>query len=172
MDSFNFPRGLIRYDSEKNLASAAPQPPRLHWKRLKVVGYGLALVVMVSGLGYSIATRSSYDRAISQVRQPLYVVLSNGDIRNRYQVRITNKASHDQTYAISARGLPAGALDLGHFSTLTIKPGHSGLVLASVRLPPVQATRIQHFDLLITPLGQPAEIRAEAVRFDSPGDPT
>jgi cytochrome c oxidase accessory protein FixG len=169
MDSFEFPRGLIRYDSEKNLAAATPTKPKVQWKRLKTIGYGVALLLMIGYLGYSIATRGSFDRAVNQIRQPLYVVLSNGDIRNRYQIRITNKAAADQTYVFSARGIPAGALDLGNFREITVKPGHSGLVQASVRLPPAVAAQTQHFELVITPQGKPAEARSEKVRFDAPG---
>lgn len=169
MDSFDFPRGLIRYDSEKNLAAATPAPPRLQWKRLKTIGYGAALVLMSAYLAYSIGTRGSFDRAVNQIRQPLYVVLSNGDIRNRYQIRITNKAAREQIFAISAHGIPAAALDLGNFPEIAVKPGHSGLVQASVRLPPATAARTQHFELVVTPLGKPAEARTESVRFDTPG---
>jgi cytochrome c oxidase accessory protein FixG len=168
MDSFNFPRGLIRYDSEQNLAQAQPSKPRLNWKSLKTIGYGVALVLMSGYLVYSIATRSSFDRAVTQIRQPLYVVLSDGDIRNRYQIRITNKAAEDVVYRISARGIPVEALDLGNFDEVRVKPGHSALVQASVRLPPELAARVQKFDLLITPVGKPAESRAESVRFDTP----
>ena len=169
MDSFGYPRGLIRYDSEKNLESAAPVAPKLHWKRLKIIGYGVALVLMSAYLVYSINTRGSFDRAINQVRQPLYVVLSNGDIRNRYQIRITNKAGQDQTYLITARGVPDGALDLGNFREITVKPGHSGLVQASVRLRPEVAAQTQRFEIVITPKDKAAEARSEAVRFDTPG---
>jgi polyferredoxin len=129
----------------------------------------VALMMMIGYLGYSVATRSSFDRAVNQILQPLYVVLSNGDIRNRYQIRVTNKAAEDQTYVFSARGIPADALDLGNFREITIKPGHSGLVQASVRLPPALAATTQRFELVITPLGKPAEARTETVRFDHPG---
>lgn len=169
MDSFGFPRGLVRYDSEQNLALASPAPPRLHWKRLKIVGYGIAMVLMSAYLVYSIATRSSFDRAVTQIRQPLYVVLSNGDIRNRYQIRITNKAASDRVYHISARGIPAGALDLGNFEKITVRPGHSGLVQASVRLSPEVAATTRQFELIIVPADKPADGRNEIVRFDRPG---
>ncbi len=168
MDSFGFPRGLIRYDSEKNLAASVPSAPKADWKRLKTIGYGVALILMSAFLVYSVSTRGSYDRAVNQIRQPLYVVLSNGDIRNRYQIRITNKAAQDQAYVISATGIPAGALDLGNFREITIKPGHSGLVQASVRLEPEVAEKTRHFELIITPQGKPGEARSETVRFDSP----
>jgi polyferredoxin len=169
MDSFGFPRGLIRYDSEKNLASTQAAKPGLHWKRFKIIGYGVALILMSGYLAYSVAARGSFDRAVTQIRQPLYVVLSNGDIRNRYQIRITNKAGQDQLYRISASGIPPHALDLGNFSEITIKPGHSGLVQASVRLTPEQAETLSGFEMIITPQGRPEEARSEHVRFDHPG---
>jgi polyferredoxin len=127
------------------------------------------MILMSAYLAYSIGTRGSFDRAVNQIRQPLYVVLSNGDIRNRYQIRITNKSAQTQIYRIDARGIPAQALDLGNFREIAVKPGHSGMVQASVRLPPAAARRTQGFELTVTPLGKPAEARSEAVRFDSPG---
>ena len=81
----------LRFGEESGFADAG-RAQSLHWKRLRIIGYGVALVLMTAYLVYSMATRGSFDRAINQVRQPLYVVLSNGDIRNRYQIRITNKA--------------------------------------------------------------------------------
>ena len=168
MDSFGFPRGLIRYDSESNLAAATPAPPRLHWLGLKTLGYGVALLLMSGFLAYSISSQDSFDRAVSQIRQPLYVVLSNNDIRNRYQVRITNKAAQEQTYSISVPDFSADALDLGGFSEISIKPGRSGLVQVSVHLPPALAAKTERFDLVITPQGKPAEARSESVHFDSP----
>ncbi|MGA7179605.1 MAG: cytochrome c oxidase accessory protein CcoG [Thiobacillaceae bacterium] len=167
MDSMSFPRGLIRYDSESNLAKAQPERPHLHWKRLKIIGYGIALLGMTSYLVYSVVTRSDYDRSISQVRQPLFVTLSNGDIRNRYQIRITNTAEQEETYSVSTQDIPASALDMGNFSEVRIKPGHTVTVMASVRLSPENAARIRKFHFLITPRSRPDEARSEQVRFDS-----
>jgi polyferredoxin len=168
MDSFGFPQGLIRYDSEQNLASEKPTAPKLQWKSLKTIGYGAALLLMSTYLVYSISSRGSFDRVVNQIRQPLYVVLSNGDIRNRYQIHITNKSAQNQTYQVSSTGIPAEALDLGSLHEITIRPGHSGLLQASVRLPPELASKTHHFELLVTPQGKPADARSETVRFDSP----
>src|SRR5690606_31953485 len=73
MDSVGFPRGLIRYDSEHNLSSDAPHKPRLEWKRLKVWGYALALLVATGFLFYNIGNRSDTEVNVLQNRQPLYV---------------------------------------------------------------------------------------------------
>lgn len=167
MDSMNFPRGLIRYDSETNLAQPQAQKPRLHWKRLKIIGYGLALAGMTSYLVFSIATRSDFDGSVSQVRQPLFVTLSNGDIRDRYQLRITNTGTHAQTYVVSVRDLPPAALDLGNFAEVSVKPGHSTTVMASVTLSPDRAAKTHAFHFLITPQTKQDQARTEPARFDS-----
>ncbi len=167
MDSIGFPRGLIRYDSETNLKSPQPGRPRLHWKRLKVVGYGLALVVMSGILVYNVGTRSDFEQAVTQVRQPLYVVLSDGQIRNRYQIRLANKGQQDETYLLGVRGIPAEAVDFGHFREVTVKSGHSLLVQASVHLPPEVAARTDHFEFTITPKSRPGETHVSPARFYS-----
>ena len=167
MDSMNFPRGLIRYDSETNLARPQAQKPRLHWKRLKIIGYGVALLGMTAYLGFSIATRSDFGRSVSQVRQPLFVTLSNGDIRDRYQIRITNTGTRPETYLISARDLPPTALDLGNFARVSVKPGHSTTVMASVTLSPERAATTHAFHFLVIPQAKPDRAQAELARFDS-----
>jgi cytochrome c oxidase accessory protein FixG len=168
MVSFGFPQGLIRYDAEANLAQAVPTQPRLHWKRLNVIGYGVATLLMSAWLIYSISHRTSFDFDVMQVRQPLYVVLSNGDIRNRYQVRITNKSGADMHYRIAASGLPHGALDLGHFSEIAIPTGHSAQLMASVHLSPESAEHIARFQLIVAPIELPHAQRSTTVRLDRP----
>jgi cytochrome c oxidase accessory protein FixG len=165
MDSMGFARGLIRYDSEKNLAKSVPEKPRLHWKRLKVIGYGLAIVLMAAYLVYSIASRSSFEGAVTQIRQPLFVVLSNGDIRNRYQIRVTNKLGVAETFAVDIKGLPESALDMGDFREVTIKPGHSAMLQASIILDPENAAKTHEVEFVITPRAHPNEARIEHTGF-------
>ncbi len=165
MDSMGYPRGLIRYDSEANLSREIPEKPHLHWKRLKIVGYGVSIVLMTGYLAYSVGARSSFEDAVTQVRQPLFVVLSNGDIRNRYQIRLTNKQSLQESFFIKTEGLPASALDLGGFSEVAVKPGHSVMVQASIILPPDQAARTSEVKFVITPKSRPQETRTEKAGF-------
>ncbi len=169
MNSMGFPRGLIRYDSETNLEKPVPDKPRFHWKRLKVLGYGMASVLMMSYLGYSISARSHFEGSVTQIRQPLFVVLSSGDIRNRYQIRITNKFDKPETFRIGMVGLARRALDLGDFGEVNVKPGRSAIVLASVVLPPEQAARTHEVSFVITPLSRPAEVRTEKSGFHYSG---
>jgi cytochrome c oxidase accessory protein FixG len=149
MDKMGYPRGLVRYDSETNLAKEVPAKPYLDWKRLKVIGYGVSIILMAAYMVYTIGHRHTFEHSIQQVRSPLYVVLSDGNIRNRYQIRLTNISGAQETYTIEARGIPAGALDLGNFSQVTIRNGRSVIVQASVQLDPTSAQRTHDFEFVI-----------------------
>lgn len=149
MDKMGYPRGLVRYDSETNLSRPEPAPVRLHWKSLKVLGYGVSLVLMCGYLVYDMSHRKSFEHSIQQIRQPLFVTLSDGSIRNRYQIRLTNLSGGEETYSISARGLPPGALDLGSFQQVHVRNGKSVIVQASVQLDPVRAASLHDFEFVI-----------------------
>jgi cytochrome c oxidase accessory protein FixG len=131
--------GLVRYDAEINLQRAQPLPPRVDWRRLKVIGYGAALILMTAYLFYSIAHRQTFEHSTQQIRQPLFVVLSDGRIRNLYQIRLTNLSGHAQRYQITVRGVPPASLDLGNFSVVEVRNGKSVIVQASVTLSPEMA---------------------------------
>jgi cytochrome c oxidase accessory protein FixG len=149
MDKMAYPRGLVRYDSETNLSKPVPDKPFLDWKRIKVIGYGVSIILMSAYLVYDIKHRHSFEHSIQQVRSPLYVVLSDGNIRNRYQIRLTNISGAQETYRIEARGLPTGALDLGNFQSVTVRNGKSVIIQASVQLDPTSAARIGEFEFII-----------------------
>lgn len=165
MRSIGFPTGLIRYDSELNLKQAQPVKPTLHWKRLKVIGYGLALVVMTGFLVFNLSRRSDYEQTVNQIRSPLYVVLTDGAIRNRYQVRVSNLSKRDETYLLGVRGIPKLAADFGNFQEMQVKSGKSLMVLVSVKLTPAQAATITQFDFSITPQSRPTERHFARARF-------
>jgi cytochrome c oxidase accessory protein FixG len=149
MDKMGWARGLIRYDSEVNLAKPVPAPVKLHWKSLKVLGYGISLVLMTAYLVYDMSHRNSFEHSVQQIRQPLFVTLSDGSIRNRYQIRLTNISGAEERYIIESRGLPEGALDLGSFHAVNIKNGKSVIIQASVKLDPARANQIHDFEFVI-----------------------
>jgi cytochrome c oxidase accessory protein FixG len=165
MDSVGYPRGLIRYDSERNLHSENPAPPRLEWKRLKVLGYAIALVVMIGALIYNIGTRSGAEVRAEQVRQPLYVKLSDGSVRNRYLLHIVNKTEQEETYRVTVREIPAEALDLGAVSEIRVRPGKDLQLNARVTLPHEVAEHTHEFEFVVTPEHAPQEVIVRKATF-------
>ena len=170
MDSVGFPRGLIRYDSEHNLHSASPARPQLQWKRLKVLGYALALAVMIGTLIYNIGNRSDTELRIQQVRQPLYVELSDESIRNRYRLHIVNKTEHEQTYQVTVRGIPETALSLGAVTEIKIRPGKDLSLNAKVDLPEDMAKHTRKFEFVVKPLTGGGAALVRKVAFSSKHD--
>ena len=165
MKSVGFPTGLIRYDSESNLQSKTPKKPKLDFMRIKTLGYGVALTFMIGLLGFNITHRTDYEESVQQVRQPLFVILSDGRIRNRYQIRITNKTDHNETYRVTVKGVPPEALDLGNMPQIMIHSGQSLMVQANVMLPPEVANKTQEFHFVITPMGSPELASTRQARF-------
>ncbi len=167
MDSVGYPRGLIRYDSERNMASEVPEPPRVIWKRFKVIGYAVALLLMTGLLFYNIGTRSDTEVSVQQVRQPLYVMLSNGSLRNRYLIHIVNKTESDQIYTIDVDGISPRSLDMRFFKAVSIKAGKGLSVNASVNLSAEDASKVREFNFLITQASTQKVIKVET-NFNSP----
>jgi cytochrome c oxidase accessory protein FixG len=165
MDSVGYPRGLIRYDSERNLESANPHPPRLAWRRLKVLGYAVALSAMIGLLIYNIGTRTDTEVRIEQVRQPLYVKLETGAVRDRYQVHIVNKTEQEVTYQLTVRGIPENALDLGAVTELRVRPGKALKFNVKIDLPPELARDTHEFEFVVTPQIEGAEPIARKASF-------
>lgn len=151
MDSVGYPRGLIRYDSERNLASDTPKKPHLEWKRLKVWGYALALIIATGFLFYNISTSSDTEVTVQQTRQPLYVTLSDGSFRNRYQIHIVNKTEHDETYDLYVRGIPADSLNIGDIPEIRVRAGKSLTINARVDLSEEVAAKTQTFEFEVQP---------------------
>lgn len=130
MDSVGWPRGLIRYASQRAL-----QGGRTRLLRPKTVGYGVVLAAAVSALAWSIVSASRLDMAVRQVRQPLYVVLSDGRIQNSYELKVNNKSGEALPVRITLQGLPRAELDLGGFERLVLEPEQRLRLRVHVRMP-------------------------------------
>lgn len=119
MDKVGLPRGLIRYDTERNQhARRTANLKKIPFKdSLKIFRprtfYYLAIMMVVGSLMLaSLLTRAPFDLHILHDRNPLFVRLSDGDIRNSYTVKILNKTAGDHQYALTLEGLPEASLKI------------------------------------------------------------
>jgi cytochrome c oxidase accessory protein FixG len=168
MDSLGWERGLIRYDSYRNLHSDTPAKPRIVWKQMKVILNGLTLVIMIGLLGYRIATRSNVEVIVEQERQPLYVHLSDDRIRNRYKVHIVNKTEHEESFTISVQGIPQSALNMGaEPNPVTIRPGKDLRLSVKIDLDEDLSERTREFKFLISAKSAHEEKIIREVNFNS-----
>ncbi len=128
MDTLGWERGLIRYTSEK--ASEGKKSPV--WKP-KTIAYGLALLIAIAGLMWSVSSQAPIEVAVIQVRQPLFVRLSDGRVQNSYELHLENKTNEPVDVALMIHGLAGAELDVGRFEAVTLAPQRSLHVLARVR---------------------------------------
>jgi polyferredoxin len=102
MDLINKPHGLIKHASENNIAEGT----RFHLTgRVKVLSG--ALVVLLLGLTFLLASRSNVQATVLRTPGQLFQKTDHGTISNLYNVSIINKTN--RPYPISLRVLePAG----------------------------------------------------------------
>ncbi len=106
MDKIGKPRDLIGYLAlTDETAERAGKPVKSVWKHLfrartilyttLWAGVGIALVV-------ALFLRSEFDLNVTPVRNPQFVMLSDGSIRNSYDLRLRNKFGVDHVFDLSA----------------------------------------------------------------------
>ncbi|MDI9245720.1 cytochrome c oxidase accessory protein CcoG [Marinobacter sp. CHS3-4] len=100
MDKMNYPRGLIRYTTENELEG---KPSKL--VRPRTVGYGVALLLMIFAIGYTIATRVPATLDAERDRGALFKFNGQGRVENTYTLRIGNMTEVPQTFNLSVSGL-------------------------------------------------------------------
>ena len=101
MDKMGYPKGLISFTSEEELAGG-----KTHILRPKLIGYFVVLVVMIGLLFANIWMRSPTEVDIIRDRNSLYRETNEGLIENVYTIKVLNKTQQAQTYTIAVKGLP------------------------------------------------------------------
>ena len=105
MDKIGKPRGLISYLALKDEAMerAGGHPTKI-WKhvfRIRTMVYFALWSGIGIGLVAALFLRSPIDFNVTPLRQPIYVTLSDGDIRNAYDIRLRNKQGEDARFRIT-----------------------------------------------------------------------
>ena len=99
------PRGLIDYialsDEEAERAGAAPKKLMSHILRPRTMLYTAVWMLIGVGLVYALFVRSDIEMTVSPVRNPTYVLQSDGSIRNIYDVRLRNKLGEEREFHLS-----------------------------------------------------------------------
>ena len=147
MDSIKFPRGLVRYSSENEM-----EGKKTRIVKPKTLGYGVALIVVVTALTWSIVNRAEVEMTVRQIRQPLAVTLSDGRVQNRYEIKVNNKTSEPLVYRLEIQGLAGAELDAGSLQSFAVEPEHSVQIIARVKVDPTgSATGSEDFQFVVEP---------------------
>ena len=98
------PRGLIDYMALKDeraekIGTEGASLLRHVLRPRTILYFGLWAAIGI-GLVVALFLRSPYDLNVSPVRNPLFVTLSDGSIRNAYQLRLRNKQGEQKSFIV------------------------------------------------------------------------
>jgi len=124
MDKMAYPRGLIRYTSEHELAGG-----RTHWLRPRIIGYVLVLGIMVGVFWYNVIARVPVELTAIRDRNELFVTTDSGAIENIYTLQLANMDNDPHEFEISISGIAGAAivgetrhrLDGGEVRSITLR---------------------------------------------------
>lgn len=126
MDKVGLPRGLIAYHTERyfderqNEKSAkTDKAEKFHFIRPRTIYYSVILCVVASAMLYTLISRSPLELAVLHDRNPLFVKLSNGNIRNGYDIKILNKTHDHRHYTIGVEGIDNASIKLNAAGEVT-----------------------------------------------------
>ena len=136
MDKTGQERGLIRYASHNELHEGKKE--HALWKRPRVLVYGVILLASSFGIVYGLASLSSTEFNVLHERQPLFVKMSNGDIQNKYTLKLLNKTKEPLVFQIGIEGVEGA--NLVNSDILMVEAGKAVSRMALVRVPKKQLT--------------------------------
>jgi len=159
MDSVNMPRGLIRFDRGQTAAGSRRR------FNAKTAGYSAVLAGMLGFVIYTANTLTPFDATVQHHAQPLVTRLSNGDLKNRFIVRITNKTTAKAQYVLRVEGLPEKSLSGS--TRLAIPAGKTYTQTFNVVLPEKTAQTTEKFKLILTQQGHPRAAKSFSLSYYS-----
>jgi len=161
--------GLIAYDTDINIKRRMEgTQPFVKLVRLRTVLYAAVIAIAGGIMIFTLATRDSEGISVIHDRNPMFVRLSDGSVRNGYTVRIVNKHLKKREFALGFNGLPATLIDFVGLPPredgelwIDVDPDQTRelrVVVTDYGLPPPASTRIV-FRLTDVATGEQAEAR-------------
>ncbi|MFM7083422.1 MAG: cytochrome c oxidase accessory protein CcoG [Hyphomicrobium sp.] len=106
MDKVGRPRGLIAYSTERNQMSKTAGPrDGLTFLRPRIMIYSFLILLVGSVMLWAMFSRSDMGVSVLPDRNPLFVRLSDGGIRNGYTIKVSNKKEQMRRFKIELSGL-------------------------------------------------------------------
>lgn len=163
MDKMGWERGLIRYRSDREQEG---EPTR--FIKLKSLGYAITIVLTTALLMYSVFNTAEMQTSVSQIRQPLFVKLSDGSIQNSYELKFNNLTDQSIALALALDGLDKSVMDMGRLESLSVRAEKQLRVLVKVKRPYVASEdKVSDFQFVATP-GNGGEPYIIPARFYQP----
>lgn len=124
MDKIGKPRDLIGYLAlTDETRERAGQPPKSVWShvfRVRTILYTVLWAGVGIGLVVALFMRSPIDVNVTPERNPTFVLLSDGSIRNAYELRLRNMQGSDARFTIAVTSDAFVSLSLEGLEGLTV----------------------------------------------------
>ena len=176
MQRFGRPPELITYDSINNqIARSRGEKTRIRLIRPRTIAYMVVLTVVAGIMAFALSTRARLEVSVIPDRQPLFVKLSDGAIRNGYTFKILNMRREPKSFMLATDGMPGAEISvIGHhnepgpYVELTVGPDEIGTFKLFVRAPADSLTgKHNNFDFYLIDQGSRESVRYTAV-FNGP----
>lgn len=111
MEKLDLPSGLIAYDSFRNLPITSAQERKpIRLVRPRTILYTILIAIVLGVMGGAFAARSEVEISVIEDRNPLFVTLSNGGVRNGYTLKILNKTHLEHRFHVAVEGIASSAI--------------------------------------------------------------
>ena len=179
MDDIGRPRGLIDYvtleDSEGEMKGQDHRPT---WKKIlrpRSILYFFVWAGIGLGLLFALGARSHTEINAAPDRNPPYMLMSDGSVRNNYTVKLRNMEARPRTMQVGIEGLDGATMwsdtmaneDAARTIDVDVPADATQTVRIYVQAP--QGTAAQDFSLSVVSLDEQAETDAVETRFVTPG---
>ena len=113
MMRIELPKGLIAFDTEANVERRlAGKPARFRFLRPRTALYGGILVLVAAIMLLTLSFRHTLDLDVMRDRNPNFVTLADGAIRNAYTLKLMNRTGQARTLTLSVNGITARSVNV------------------------------------------------------------
>ena len=177
MDKIGRPRGLIAYDTIDNLeATAKGATSPVNFLRPRVLLYSAMIVLVAAIMMVALLNRAILEVNVLRDRNPIFVQLSDGGVRNGYTIKILNKRHEAREFRLGTQGLLGAKLRIVGFEKdadpiLKVVPDDLRSLRVYVTLPEASLSKLKggvtEFDFVVTDTGDNSDVSNDTT-FRSP----
>lgn len=113
MVKVGLPTRLIAYDNEANVSRRMKgEPARFRFVRPRTVLYAVVLAIVAGVMIFSFAHRRTIDLDVLRDRNPNFVTLSSGAVRNGYTLKLMNRFDRPRAFVLDLAGIKPQAVNV------------------------------------------------------------
>lgn len=132
MDKLDYPKGLIRYTSERGiLEKLSPKAIRQNLLRPRVLIYSTLMLVLVAIFIGTLATRTTLRVDVIRDRGMLGREVAGGLIENVYRIQLINASEQPLVLSLTVEGVPGVSVSLADRTSVPLSGAPQGDVVQS-----------------------------------------